>query len=343
MIALRYGTPPIVHRDGRAGRHGHRRDRRTRAAGTGFGFERGDARRARSRPATAFRAAVHGRRPRWEALARPRHGRRLRLAAGSAPRYVEAYRARDRDPASGPAERSSRSIAAGGSRGPSPRGASAAGEWGRPRWSGRDPHRRARARAGTTRLGNEAPGGGLAPDDTRRDAGGRGIGELGQARVPVAVLQEDGPGGVDVEAGSAPRPWRGRRPRSSPGSAPNGGDRVAEVVERRSAGSSRHERRSRRGMAGRIEQDQRRRPDAGPRQRRGRPSPPQQWPTTWSSGTVEPRRPDRSREIRGVWRGSDDGPSSARSGRGRAGRPQRLAVRPLRGPARSARTGPGRA
>ena len=36
MIALRYGTPPIVQPDGRTGRHGRRRDRRTRDAGTGF-------------------------------------------------------------------------------------------------------------------------------------------------------------------------------------------------------------------------------------------------------------------------------------------------------------------
>ena len=35
MIALRYGTPPIVHRTGGLGRHGHRRDRAAGARGPG--------------------------------------------------------------------------------------------------------------------------------------------------------------------------------------------------------------------------------------------------------------------------------------------------------------------
>ena len=91
MIALRYGTPPIVHRTG--GLADTVIDETTNPGhGTGFSFDgrdgRGTARRLRRR-----RRDVHGRR------ARPGTGLLDRGMAvdfdwvtGSAPRYVDAYR-----------------------------------------------------------------------------------------------------------------------------------------------------------------------------------------------------------------------------------------------------------
>ena len=90
MIALRYGTPPIVHRDRRPGRHGHRRDDAP-GRGTGFVFNGatvgGPALRVRARDPHA-----RGRGSPWEALLDRGMAVDFDWVTGSAPRYVDAYR-----------------------------------------------------------------------------------------------------------------------------------------------------------------------------------------------------------------------------------------------------------
>ena len=91
MIALRYGTPPIVHRTGGPGRHGRRR-----------GGEPGGGHRVRVRRADCRRRC--SRRASGRSRSRAAWGRRLGglldrgmavdfdWTTGSAPRYVDAYR-----------------------------------------------------------------------------------------------------------------------------------------------------------------------------------------------------------------------------------------------------------
>ena len=123
MIALRYGTPPIVHRVG--GLADTVIDETTHpGAGTGFGFVGADGR------ATAWRVRPRGppaggRRPRLGGPARSRHGGRLRLGDRLGTALRRGLPAGDRDPrlsASGRPRRAPR----GGPRS-SPPGASAAG------------------------------------------------------------------------------------------------------------------------------------------------------------------------------------------------------------------------
>ena len=100
MIALRYGTPPIVHRTG--GLADTVVDETTHpGAGTGFAFDERDRRRAARRvrrggPRCARRAA-----PPWEGLLDRGHGGRLRLGDGVGAALRRGLPAGDRHPRAG--------------------------------------------------------------------------------------------------------------------------------------------------------------------------------------------------------------------------------------------------
>ena len=96
MIALRYGTPPIVHRTG--GLADTVIDETTHpGAGTGFAFEGATAAGLLARVRRGD-AAARGRRAAVGGAARPRDGRRLRLGDGLGAALRRGVPARDRDP-----------------------------------------------------------------------------------------------------------------------------------------------------------------------------------------------------------------------------------------------------
>ena len=98
MIALRYGTPPIVHRVGRTGRHRHRRDD---PSGRRDGFASRRDRRRAARARARRRCAPSRRRAGLGGPARSRHGGRLRLGDGLGAALRRGIPAGDRDPARG--------------------------------------------------------------------------------------------------------------------------------------------------------------------------------------------------------------------------------------------------
>jgi starch synthase len=87
MIALRYGTPPIVHRDRRSGRHRHRRADQP-GRGTGFSFTGRPWRACSDACDARVRCAAAG--PAWSALLDRGMAVDFDWVTGSAPRYVEA-------------------------------------------------------------------------------------------------------------------------------------------------------------------------------------------------------------------------------------------------------------
>ena len=122
-----------------------------------------------------------------------------------------------------------------------------------------------------------------------RDPGGGRVGEVGQAAVPVAVVEQDGPGGVDVEldqrlrlgldvavgqAGLAAARPRDRRRRGRGYGCSDGS--LAIVRDRPRAGRP-ADRAARASPAG-----------SRPRGSAAAVIAPQLWPTTWSAGTSSP-------------------------------------------------------
>ena len=195
---------------------------------------------------------------------------------------------------------------------------------------------RVRRRRSACRVERQAAGGRVAPDDPDRDPGRGRIGEVGQPAVPVAVVEQDRPGGLDVELDRAPRPW----PRTSP-ARPR---RVRRPRPRRSPRP-----RSPYGCSRRVVRHRADDAHAGwPADRGGRASPagcPRRAAPPPSSRPSCDRRPggpgasspaapdDHGRDVRGVVAGTGDARSSGPSGRGRAGRPRRPAGRSPRAPA----------
>ena len=298
MIALRYGTPPIVHATG--GLSDTVVDEPMRP-GTGPG-----SRSTPRRPAALDRGLRRGFRDsdaaggaRWDGARRSRHGRRLRLATGSAPAYLEAVSPRDRDPPS--AGRGFSRRAPGGSRGPC-LGMGSLGRVGSLR-DRQDVIRPERGSRGPTRRvsGTRLPWRGLAADDQTGTRGRRGTRERGQARVPVAVVQEHGPRGLELEAVQASAfartspsvqlgspPNRRRSLRRDRRSGARSGRRVTSSDSRPGAPAGRAGSTSRAGR---------------PRLAAPRPTmPPQEWPTTARSRRPSPaarrtrRDPRPSRE-----------------------------------------------
>ncbi len=91
MIALRYGTPPIVHRVG--GLADTVVDETTHpGAGTGFAFTAPTRRRPARRVRCARSACARRAGPPWEGLLDRGMAVDFDWVTGSAPRYVEAYR-----------------------------------------------------------------------------------------------------------------------------------------------------------------------------------------------------------------------------------------------------------
>ena len=128
-----------------------------------------------------------------------------------------------------------------------------------------------------------------------------GSGEVGEAAVPVAVLEQQAGSGADVDLGERVRPWRRCRRRSSrDGAAADRGHGGRGRRTRRSPGP----RPSRDDLAERdrrrVEQDERRRPDPGRRQARPTTIAPQQCADDLEVGRRRGRRPDARGEVGGV-------------------------------------------
>ena len=193
MIALRYGTPPIVHRTGGPGRHGGRRDRRNPGRGTGFSFG--------APTSTALVGAC-------EAAVAPVRGPAVRRGPGcwiAGWRSTSTGRPAPRRGTSRPTGARSRS----GPRADQARACSRAwvvclgwvrcGACGAP---GERDHvvRPDEPLEGRDRRVRDVPAGSrIGPDEPGRDARGGRIGEVGEPAVPVAVLEQDGTGGLDIE------------------------------------------------------------------------------------------------------------------------------------------------
>ena len=98
MIALRYGTPPIVRRTGGLA-DSVVDELRHPGEGTGFAFDAATpaALAEACEAAMAMRAAGG---PAWDGSDRPRHGGRLRLDDGLGAALRRAVRASGRDPPS---------------------------------------------------------------------------------------------------------------------------------------------------------------------------------------------------------------------------------------------------
>ena len=336
MIALRYGTPPIVHRDGRPGRHRHRRDDASRAPAPGSSSTRRPSRRC-SRRATrrcALRAAGG---PPWEGLLDRGMAVDFDWVTGSAPRYVEAYGGRStiRRAASSAAPRLSRA-----------RASRAARRLGRVR-----PLRRVRG----ARDGQDVVGA-----DPRR--------ERRQRRVRHVARRSPGRRGR-ARSGCRPRPGRrGRRGRRPSRRSRGGRARAASSIwvsasalartspadqagfappRARAIGRRRGRRRAPRtgpsairamsdsGIGRRIEQDERRRPDPGDRAARPRSSRPSCGRRPGAPGR-RARPPGSTRRRRRRCRGTGGGRSSGRSARGpgRSGATTRRPVAASAGPTR---------
>jgi len=90
MIALRYGTPPIVHRTGGLA-DTVVDETRYPGKGTGFVFDRASVPSLLEACETAFAMRARGG-PRWDALVDRGMAVDFDWTTGSAPRYVDAYR-----------------------------------------------------------------------------------------------------------------------------------------------------------------------------------------------------------------------------------------------------------
>ena len=193
MIALRYGTPPIVNRTG--GLADTVIDEVTHpGAGTGFSFE-GATVAGLIRACTAAMQMRAAGGPPWEGLLDRGMAVDFDWVTGSAPRYLDAYRRaveiRRRPGSARPSARSrARVVASGWVRW---------GAWGAPArvrmWPGTDARREGRQ----GRVGDQAAGRRVAADEPGRDPCGGRVREVGQAAVPVAVVEEDGARRGDIE------------------------------------------------------------------------------------------------------------------------------------------------
>ena len=149
------------------------------------------------------------------------------------------------------------------------------------------------------RVRQVAAGGRVAPDDPGRDPGGGRIGQVGQARVPVAVLEDDRPrrGHVQLDQGLGLGPDVRRRPGRVP--CRQVGDRRGEVRAGHLGRVVRHPGDDRQRDGRRIEQDERRRPDPGAGQGRGGHRAPAV-ADDLELRDVEPHRPDPRGDVGGV-------------------------------------------
>ena len=217
MIALRYGTPPIVHRTG--GLADTVIDETSQPGeGTGFVFDEPtpEALLGACERAFALRAAGGAA---WDGLLDRGMAVDFDWVTGSAPSTWTRTGERSRSGSAtrgtaAPGARAARSSACsqapaseGAGRPTRSRGARDARPLRRVRarpaigdrtWSGADPGRRTPARR---RVPEVAAGRRVAADHPDRDAGSGRIGQVGQAAVPIAVVEQHGPGGGLVELG----------------------------------------------------------------------------------------------------------------------------------------------
>ena len=130
------------------------------------------------------------------------------------------------------------------------------------------------ANPGSAASGTRPPAGRVAADEPDRDAGRGRVGDVGEAAVPVAVLEQDRASGFDLELGH--RLGLGADVVGWPGRVqpPDLADGRLEVRIGHLGRVRCHLRDEREGDRRRIEQDERCGPDAGDRKRRrGHPAP----------------------------------------------------------------------
>ena len=263
MIALRYGTPPIVHRTG--GLADTVVDvTRQPGAGTGFVFDEPTVGALLEACEAAFslrerRGAV------WDRLIDRVMAVDFDWTTGSAPKYLDAYqraveiRRGIAESAQGPEQSRHRlgRVDPLGRMGPT-----------RDRDDVAGPDDRLERCDG---LGADvATGRRLAADDPRVDAGGRRVPQVGEAAVPIAVLGQHGPGRRLIEIGQGL--GLGADVPVGPGrlGGTDRGRRLVEVVVSPLRRIGRLERDQRKRQDRWVDQDERRRPQADGRQGGGR-------------------------------------------------------------------------